>query len=175
MKAAYAGGDRDGKQAGTDRLGNARAQSRLPRSNRRGLLTAAVLVRVPPIFRGALRKTGGRSTWLEFKRHYGGELSNRTPPVKVVLASSYPTEMWTRQLGKILIFGSRPRRLCHFDQLSGAGSKVVSAVDKGRRIMGLRRSRSSYVLSAVLMSCNSPNGMIEPTSAAGTLSTSNQT
>lgn len=48
-KAAHAGGDRYGKQAITDRLGNARAQSRIPRFNRSGLLRVDVLIGVPAL------------------------------------------------------------------------------------------------------------------------------
>ncbi|CVI63725.1 hypothetical protein AGR7A_pAt20346 [Agrobacterium deltaense NCPPB 1641] len=102
-------------------------------------------------------------------------MSHRTPPVKAVLAMRYPNRVAARQPNTELIFGSSPQRLSHFPELSSAGSRVVSAVDKGRRIMGLRRLRSSYVLRAISMSCNSPTGTIEPTSAAGTLSASNQT
>jgi hypothetical protein len=46
-KATHAGGDCDGKQAVADRLGNALAQSRIPRSKRSGLLKVDVLIGVP--------------------------------------------------------------------------------------------------------------------------------
>jgi hypothetical protein len=59
-------------------------------------------------------------------------------------------------------------------ELSGAGSRVVSAVDIGSPHDGSSQVRSSYVWDAVSVSCSRANGMIQPTSAAGTLSAPNR-